>query len=216
MASARAYPVNWNCAARDHAEQVWHLIRVLGMASNKVTLLSCHRSLSDSRERYPAALFQQAAEQMEITPVIVPTLPENSEQALGRCRGHCWRTTPLPTTNPLYIRPSPIWSLDKRPRRAREWDGLTTYDGWLGTPTPELAITAQHRIFSPSRLEMLARCPYRYFLNHALEIQPIEKAETDPTRWLDPLSYGALLHSLFHKFMQTLKARGRTPGSRTP
>ena len=31
------------------AEQVWHLIRVLGMASNKVTLLSCHRSLSDGQ-----------------------------------------------------------------------------------------------------------------------------------------------------------------------
>ena len=192
------------------AEQVWHLIRILSMASNKVTLLSCHQSLSDSRERYPAAIFQQAAEQMEITPVIVPTLPENSAQALDDAEtliAHHASTDYESVVHQTF----PYLVAGQKARQNREWSGLTTYDGWLGTPTPELAITAQHRIFSPSRLEMLARCPYRYFLNYVLEIQPIEKAETDPTRWLDPLSFGALLHSLFHKFMQTLKARGERP-----
>ncbi len=192
------------------AEQVWHLIRVLGMAYSKVTLLSCHRSLSDSRERYPAALFQQAAEQMNIDPVLVPTLPENATQALDDAEA-LLAHYPSADYESIMHRTYPYLVSGQKARRNRGWDGLTTYDGWLGAPTPELAITAQHRIFSPSRLEMLARCPYRYFLNHILEIQPIEKAETDPTRWLDPLSYGALLHSLFHKFMQTLKARGERP-----
>ena len=192
------------------AEQVWHLIRVLSMASNKVTLLSCHRSLSDSRERYPAALFQQAAEQMNIDPVIVRALPENSAQALDDAEALLAHHASADYKSVVH-QTFPYLVAGQKARRAREWDGLTTYDGWLGKSTPELAITAQHRIFSPSRLEMLARCPYRYFLNHVLEIQPIEKAETDPTRWLDPLSYGALLHSLFHKFMQLLKARGERP-----
>ena len=192
------------------AEQVWHLIRVLGMAYSKVTLLSCHRSLSDSRERYPAALFQQAAEQMNINPVLVPTLPENSAQALDDAEA-LLAHYPSADYESIVHQTFPHLVAGQTARRNREWDGLTTYDGWLGAPTPELAITAQHRIFSPSKLEMLARCPYRYFLNYVLEIQPIEKAETDPTRWLDPLSYGALLHSLFHKFMQLLKARGERP-----
>ncbi len=192
------------------AEQVWHLIRVLGMASNKVTLLSCHRSLSDSRERYPAALFQQATEQMNRDPVLVPTLPENSAQALDDAEALIAHHASADYESVVH-RTYPYLVTGQKARRAREWDGLTTYDGWLGKPTPELAITAQHCIFSPSRLEMLARCPYRYFLNHVLEIQPIEKAESDPTRWLDPLSYGALLHALFHKFMQLLKARGERP-----
>ena len=192
------------------AEQVWHLIRVLGMAYSKVTLLSCHRSLSDSRERYPAALFQQAAEQMNIDPVLVSTLPQNATQALDDAEA-LLAHYPSADYESIVHRTYPYLVSGQQARRNREWDGLTTYDGWLGAPTPELAITAQHRIFSPSRLEMLARCPYRYFLNHILEIQPIEKAETDPTRWLDPLSYGALLHSLFHNFMQTLKARGERP-----
>ena len=193
------------------AEQVWHLIRVLGMAYSKVTLLSCHRSLSDSRERYPAALFQQAAEQMNIDPVpVARALPENSAQALDDAEALIAHHASADYESVVH-RTFAHLVAGQKARRNREWDGLTTYDGWLGKPTPELAITAQHRIFSPSRLEMLARCPYRYFLNYVLEIQPIEKAETDPTRWLDPLSYGALLHSLFHKFMQLLKARGERP-----
>ena len=193
------------------AEQVWHLIRILSMASNKVTLLSCHQSLSDSRERYPAALFQQAAEQMNIDPVpVTRALPENPAQALDDAEtlmAHHSSTDYESVVKQTY----PYLVAGQTARQNREWDGLTTYDGWLGKSTPELAITAQHGIFSPSRLEMLARCPYRYFLNHVLDIQPIEKSEPDPTRWLDPLSYGALLHSLFHKFMQTLKARGERP-----
>ena len=193
------------------AEQVWHLIRVLGMASGKVTMLSCHRSLSDGRERYPAALFQQAAEQMNIAPVpVARALPEKAALALDDAEA---LLTHHPSADYISIvnRAFPYLVSGQKARHAREWSGLTTYDGWLGAPTPELAITAQHRIFSPSKLEMLARCPYRYFLNHVLEIQPIEKAESDPTRWLDPLSYGALLHALFHKFMQLLKARGERP-----
>lgn len=192
------------------AEQVWHLIRILSMASNKVTLLSCHQSLSDSRERYPAALFQQAAEQMDCDPVLTRALPENPAQALDDAEALLAHHASADYKS-VVNRTFPYLVSGQKARQNREWDGLTTHDGWLGKSTPELAITAQNRIFSPSRLEMLARCPYRYFLNHVLEIQPIEKAETDPTRWLDPLSYGALLHSLFHKFMQTLKARGERP-----
>lgn len=192
------------------AEQVWHLIRILSMASNKVTLLSCHQSLSDSRERYPAAIFQQAAEQMDCDPVLTRALPENPAQALDDAEtlmAHHSSTDYESVVKQTY----PYLVAGQTARQNREWDGLTTYDGWLGKSTPELAIIPQHGIFSPSRLEMLARCPYRYFLNHVLDIQPIEKSEPDPTRWLDPLSFGALLHSLFHKFMQTLKARGERP-----
>ncbi|MDE2828905.1 MAG: PD-(D/E)XK nuclease family protein, partial [Gemmatimonadota bacterium] len=192
------------------AEQVWHLIRVLSMAYSKVTLLSCHRSLSDSRERYPAALFQQAAEQMNIAPVIARALPDQAAQTLDDAEA-LLAHYPSADYESVVNRTYPYLVSGQKARRAREWSGLTTYDGWMGASTPELAITAQHGIISPSKLEMLARCPYRYFLNHVLEIQPIEKTEPDPTRWLDPLSYGALLHSLFHKFMQLLKARGERP-----
>ena len=193
------------------AEQVWHLARVLGMASGKVTLLSCRRSLSDGRERYPAALFQQAAEQMAVENVDVEgVLPEQIDQALDDA-DLLLAQYPFAEYKSLVDSAFPWLISGQKARRAREWSGLTTYDGWLGASTPELAITAKRGIFSPSKLEMLARCPYRYFLNDVLRIRPLEEMETDPTQWLDPLSFGALLHSLFHKFMQTLQARGEHP-----
>ena len=193
------------------AEQVYHLHRVLGMAPGKVTLLSCQRSLSDSRERYPAALFQHAAEQMAIDPIpLAQAFPEDSAQALDDT-DLLLSHYPFAEYTGIVNRAYPHLVSGRKARQAREWAGLTTHDGWLGKPMPELAITAQQGVFSASRLETLARCPYRYFLTYVLGIRPLEEPEADPTRWLDPLSYGALLHRLFHNFMQTLKARGERP-----
>ena len=193
------------------AEQVYHLLRLSGMAPGKVTLLSCRRSLSDGRERYPAALFQHAAEQMAIDPIpLAQAFPEDSAQALDDT-DLLLSHYPFADYTAIVNRAFPHLVSGQKARQAREWAGLTTRDGWLGKPTPELAITARQGIFSASRLETLARCPYRYFLTYVLGIRPIEEPEADPTRWLNPLAYGALLHRLFHKFMQTLKARGDRP-----
>ena len=195
------------------AEQVWHLIRVLGMASDQVTLLSCRRSLSDGRERYPAALFQQAAKQMGIDiegTEAESALPDNINQALDDT-DTLIAHYPFTDYQALIDTAYPWLVSGQKARRARQWQGLTTHDGWLGTTTPELAITANRGIFSPSKLEMLARCPYRYFLNDVLRIQPLEETENDPTRWLDPLAFGSLLHNLFHKFMQTLQTQNEHP-----
>lgn len=191
------------------AEQVYHLLRVLDMAPGNVTLSSCQRSLSDGRERYPAALFQHAAEQMAIDPIpLAQVFPDDAAQALDDT-DLLLSHYPFAEYTTLVNRAFPHLVSGQKARRAREWRGLTTHDGWLGGPTPELAIT--EGIFSASSLETLARCPYRYFLSYVLGIRPIEETEADPTRWLDPLAYGALLHRLFHKFMQTLKARGERP-----
>ena len=193
------------------AEQVYHLLRMSGMAPGKVTLLSCRRSLSDGRERYPAALFQHATEQMAIDPIpLAQAFPEDSAQALDDT-DLLLSHYPFADYTAIVNRAYPHLVSGQKARQAREWAGLTTRDGWLGKPTPELAITARQGIFSASRLETLARCPYRYFLTYVLGIRPIEEPEADPTRWLNPLAYGALLHRLFHKFMQTLKARGERP-----
>lgn len=193
------------------AEQVYHLLRVLGMAPGNVTLSSCQRSLSDGRERYPAALFQHAAEQMAIDPIpLAQVFPEDAAQALDDT-DLLLSHYPFADYTAIVNRAFPHLVSGQKARRAREWRGLTTHDGWLGKPTPELAITARQGVFSASRLETLARCPYRYFLSYVLGIRPIEETEADPTYWLDPAAYGALLHRLFHKFMQTLQARGERP-----
>lgn len=195
------------------AEQVWHLARVLAMASGHVTLLSCRRSLADGRERYPAAVFQQAAQQMGIDEEdveVIRALPEDVALALDDGEG---LLAQYPFVNDqAYIQEAFAWlAAGQKARRSRAWEGVTRYDGWLGVETPELAITDQKGVYSPSRLEMLARCPYRYFLNAVLGVRPLEEPEDDPTRWLDPMAFGSLLHRLFKDFMETVKERGEKP-----
>ncbi len=195
------------------AEQVWHLARVLSMASGCVTLSSCRRSLADGRERYPAAVFQQMAQQMgieEADVTVVRAVPEDVGLALDNGEG---LLAQYPFVNyGGYINEAFPWlAAGQKARSARAWEGVTRYDGWLGVDTPELAITDKKGVFSPSRLEMLARCPYRYFLSAVLGVYPLEAPEDDPTRWLDPLAFGSLLHRLFKDFMETVKARGERP-----
>ncbi len=195
------------------AEQVWHLARVLAMASGRVTLSSCRRSLADGRERYPAALFQQAAQQMGIEEkeiAVVRAMPEDVSVVLDDGEGLLAQYPFLDYAG--YVSQAYVWLANgQKARNARAWSGVTRYDGWLGVATPELAITDQQGVFSPSRLEMLARCPYRYFLNAVLNIRPLVEPEDDPTRWLDPMAFGSLLHTLFKDFMQTMKSRGEKP-----
>jgi len=195
------------------AEQVWHLARLLAMASGRVTLLSCRRSLADGRERYPAAVFQQAAQQMGIDEEdveVIRALPEDVALALDDGEG---LLAQYPFVNDqTYIQEAFAGlTAGQKARSARGWEGVTRYDGWLGMETPELAITDKKGVYSPSRLEMLARCPYRYFLNAVLGVRPLEEPEDDPTRWLDPLAFGSLLHRLFKDFMETVKERGEKP-----
>jgi ATP-dependent helicase/nuclease subunit B len=195
------------------AEQVWHLSRVLAMAPGRVTMVSCRRSLADGRERYPAAVFQQAAGQMglhEEEVEVVPPIPEKAGLALDQTEG-ILAQFPFENYEGFVGAAFPWMGAGQKARQARQADKLTRYDGWLGVETPELAITNLQSVFSPSRLEMLARCPYRYFLNAVLGVQPLEEPEDDPTRWLDPLAFGSLLHQVFKVFMQTVKGRGEKP-----
>lgn len=43
---------------------------------------------------------------------------------------------------------------------------------------------------SPTRLERLAACPFQFFLERGLGLDPIEEAEPDPDQWLDPQTRG--------------------------
>ena len=195
------------------SQQVWHLARVMAMATGRITLSSCRRSLADGRERYPAAVFQQAAQQMGITEMdgaILPALPEEIALALDeteallahhRSEGYA-----------QFVHDAFPWmGAGALARRARAAAAFTRFDGWLGGETPELAISATRGVFSASRFEMLARCPYRYFLHAVLGIHAIEEPEEDPARWLDPMAFGSLLHRLFKDFMQQVKTRGERP-----
>jgi CRISPR/Cas system-associated exonuclease Cas4 (RecB family) len=63
-------------------------------------------------------------------------------------------------------------------------------------------------IMSSSRFELLASCPFAYFLNYILGLTKPEEVTFDPSAWLDPLQRGSLIHEIFCAFMSEVKKRG--------
>jgi len=99
----------------------------------------------------------------------------------------------------------------RRAEDARASDAFTEYDGWVRSGTPELDPRRGGDPQSASRLQLLASCPFRYFVRHVLGVDVPESAERDRTRWLDPLMAGALLHDVFRLFFEEITDRGEKP-----
>ena len=87
---------------------------------------------------------------------------------------------------------------------ARAGDRLTEYEGLVdigpvrGRIDP---VAGRKAVMSATRLELLARCPFGYFLRHVLGVEPPEEVEFDRSRWLDPRERGSLIHAILCEFM---------------
>ncbi len=189
-------------------EPAFHLVRAMGMMPGHVTLTAATRDVVDGREIYPAALFEQAKDQLRIeNPETYSLVPDptrtltDAEVALS-LRGDARAAAPIAGEYP--------WLIDGRiAARARAADGLGEYDGWLAEPTPQLR-PGEETVLSASRLEDLAACPYRYFLKNVLHVRPPDAPEDLPDRWLTPLEFGALLHDVLKAFMERVAAEGES------
>lgn len=89
---------------------------------------------------------------------------------------------------------------------ARDGGEFGAFDGLVG-----LDLAPGSGPISASRLESLAKCPFAYFARYVLGISPVEDRKPDPTRWLDGLEYGILMHDVFRRFMERITARGERP-----
>lgn len=57
--------------------------------------------------------------------------------------------------------------------------------------------------YSISQLETYAKCPYKYFAERILNLEPVE----EPTEELEALEMGSLLHSILYEFYLEMKKR---------
>ena len=96
---------------------------------------------------------------------------------------------------------------------ARESAEFTIWDGWISSGTPELDPRRGRAPISASRIQELARCPFAYFVKRVLRVEPPEETESDPTRWLDPLGEGSLLHEVFRVFFERIDEAGEKPAA---
>ncbi len=90
--------------------------------------------------------------------------------------------------------------------QARESDLLSEYEGLVQVDPREFHPSYNPDItVSATRLELLATCPFAYFLNYILGVSKPDELEYDRTRWLDPMQRGTLLHEIFCVFMRSLR-----------
>jgi len=98
----------------------------------------------------------------------------------------------------------------ERAEMARDGAMFTAFDGLIAN-SHDLSPCSNGAVMSPSMLEALGRCPFGYFLRYVLRISPLEDRTLDPTKWLDSLEYGSLMHGIFYRFMERITRRGEKP-----
>jgi hypothetical protein len=84
----------------------------------------------------------------------------------------------------------------------RESEEFTEYDGLVPAAGADLDPRRADQVFSASRFESFAKCPFRFFLERGLRLDPAEDEEPDPDAWLDPLTRGAALHEIYATFLR--------------
>ena len=93
---------------------------------------------------------------------------------------------------------------------------FTEFDGLVPDAADALDPRRSGLPISASRLEMLAKCPFSYFLQNGLGLRPLEDSDRDPDEWLDPLTRGGLLHALYAEVMRRLRRADSRRGARDP
>lgn len=98
--------------------------------------------------------------------------------------------------------------------RARRWLRLwTRNDGLVEPNQTELAALARHRLdarsYSPTALQNFAACPYRFYLQTILRLEP--RDEIEAIEVIDPLTRGALFHEVQFEVLTALRAAGNLP-----
>jgi CRISPR/Cas system-associated exonuclease Cas4 (RecB family) len=90
----------------------------------------------------------------------------------------------------------------------KDWK-LSPYEGMVQVKVEDVhPVFNQDVVMSSSRLELLASCPFAYFLNYILGLYKPEEVAFDPSVWLDPLQRGSLIHEIFCAFMSDVKKKG--------
>jgi RecB family exonuclease len=102
----------------------------------------------------------------------------------------------------------------RRAMEARASEEITPWDGKVEAPPEELDPRHHDRPYSASRLERMATCPFGYFLQSILGIEPLESMDRSE-EWLNAMEYGSVFHSVLERFMREICGRGEKPSFAT-
>ncbi len=195
-----------------------------GSTHGPAICMSCScRDLRDARQTFPSWLMLQAFRLMQRDPDLTY---QHLDEALGE------PASQVPANPAASIGDSGWWLANLRAgaqngvervfaafpdlaqgdhaEAERDSDRFTEYDGLVRSAGPVLDPRQSGLAVSPTRLEKLAGCPFAYFLERGLGLEPIEEDERDQDAWLDGATRGSLLHELYAAMMRELRRRQQT------
>ncbi|HTU00424.1 MAG TPA: PD-(D/E)XK nuclease family protein, partial [Candidatus Sulfotelmatobacter sp.] len=197
--------------------------RLAGLSGHVCLSFSC-RDLRENRETFPSWLLLQALRLQkpgkDITyddlntalgePVAV--VPLNPAHALSDAG---WWLAQLDGSGAqgraAVSHAFPWLAQGEAAEAARASDAYTVYDGLVPSAGMHLDPRRSGRPVSPTSLERLAACPFRYFLERGLGVEPIEEAEPDPDIWLDGMTRGNALHTLYAQILREMRSEAGPP-----
>ena len=107
---------------------------------------------------------------------------------------------------PLFKHLYPTLSEGFDAARQREKEELNSFNGKVKVDPKQVDPRLNRGLMvSSSRLELIAFCPYLYFLKYILKIKPPQEMIEDPGVWLDPSERGIIFHQIFEIFYKKLK-----------
>ena len=205
-------------------EALYRIVARLGSLGGRVCLSFSCRDLRQARTTFPSWVLLQAVRVLEpdaewtyerlVERLGEPVSAVPAEPAQALSDAGWWLaglrgadTGSLPAVRAGF----PALAQGAVAEAARDSDAFTEYDGFVPEAGPQLDPRASGAAVSPTSLEELAKCPFRYFLQRGLGLDPTDEAEPNPDVWLDPLTRGSILHDLYAAIMREIRDRKETP-----
>ncbi len=193
------------------------LFRMLERSATRALHLSWQRSDEDGRALLPSAYVRPWLEQADAGKLTREAVPLGTRQRLGAIAWN--RLTPREAALLLALREAPAapclraagrdvadyeHSLDALAKIDR-FGRMTGFDGIVGD-LGELWTQMARRGLSPTALEDYAKCPFRFFAKHVLELEPLEEPER--VAQLSPADQGILIHAILERTVRAIHAAG--------
>jgi len=211
-------------AADDLEEKIDGFCRLLARLRGKVVLSFSGHDLVDNRQKFPSPLLLTAyrivsgnheGTQEDFLAWLGPPAsfaPSEDESSSDWWLHQLCGGPPIHDAERLVLKNFPHLAAGKETTAQRSSRKFTPYDGRVELAGIDLDPCASDGpVMSSGRFEMIGRCPLQFFFRRGLAITRPEELVLDSTRWLDPLTYGSLLHEVFEQFVRELVKKGQSP-----